>query len=262
MEPDPHKPSAITCENLSFAWPNPDGTETLAIEGMTFSVSKGEFVAILGPSGCGKSSLLNLIAGLETPKSGTLLVDGKPVSAPDSSRFLMSQSACLFPWLTILQNVEFGPKMHGLSPSERREQAVLMLEAVGLQDWAKSFPHQLSGGMRQRAAVARALVNQPEFLLMDEPFAALDYPARLAMQDFILAVRDRFNPTILFVTHMPEEAIILADRISILAPRPTMVISDMRVDIARPRLSSMPEFAAFIGIIQDSLPVAQSNQQH
>ena len=229
MEPDPSKPSAITCENLSFAWPNPDGSETLAIEGMNFSVSKGEFLAILGPSGCGKSSLLNLIAGLEVPSSGTLLADGKPIDGVDSSRFLISQQACLFPWLTVAQNVEFGPKMNGLSAAERHQTAREMLEAVGLSEWHSSFPHQLSGGMKQRAAVARALVNKPEFLLMDEPFAALDYQSRIGMQDFISEVQAKFRPTVLFVTHMPEEAVALANRILILATRPTHVVAEINV---------------------------------
>jgi NitT/TauT family transport system ATP-binding protein len=254
VEPDPSKPSAITCENLSFAWPNPDGTETLAIESMNFSVSKGEFVAILGPSGCGKSSLLNLIAGLESPSSGTLLVDGRQIEGVDSSRFLISQQACLFPWLTIAQNVEFGPKMHGLSTAERKEAAHSMLEAVGLQEWAKSFPHQLSGGMKQRAAVARALVNQPEFLLMDEPFAALDYPARLGMQEFISKVHARFTPTILFVTHMPDEAVALADRILILAKRPTQVIQDIAIPLPRPRSPLAESFRTILTSIHPLLP--------
>ncbi len=259
VESSTFKSSTIICENLSFAWPNPDGSETLAIEGLNFRASKGELVAILGPSGCGKSSLLNLIAGLEKPKSGKLLVDGERVEGPDSSRFLMSQSACLFPWLTIQQNVEFGLKMRQQSSVERRPKALKMLEAVGLLDWAESFPHQLSGGMRQRAAVARALVNQPELLLMDEPFAALDYPARLAMQEFILGIRDRFNPTILFVTHMPEEAVILADRICIFSHRPTMMLSEISVAMVRPRSSSKPEFSTFLGAIQAALPATPSN---
>lgn len=196
---------------------------------MNFSVAEGEFVGILGPSGCGKSSLLNVIAGLETPTSGTLLIDGKPIEGVDSSRFLISQQACLFPWLTIAQNVEFGPKMSGMSAVERHQTAKEMLEAVGLSEWQSSFPHQLSGGMKQRAAVARALVNKPEFLLMDEPFAALDYLSRLGMQDFVSQVQAKFRPTVLFVTHMPEEAVALANRILILAPRPTRVVADLDV---------------------------------
>ncbi|OYW76053.1 MAG: hypothetical protein B7Z37_10600 [Verrucomicrobia bacterium 12-59-8] len=229
----------------------------MAIEGMNFSVGKSEFVAILGPSGCGKSSLLNLIAGLETPTSGTLMVHDKPISGVDSSRFLISQQACLFPWLTIAQNVEFGPKMQGMPEIERRKAAREMLEAVGLSEWGASFPHQLSGGMKQRAAVARALVNHPEFLLMDEPFAALDYPSRMGMQDFITQIRDHFQPTILFVTHMPEEAIALADRILTLSSRPAKIISEISIPLSFPRVNTDASFVEFLNLIHRSLPKYQ-----
>lgn len=256
MEPFPTRANTIACEELSFSWDNPDGTFTSAIEKMNFRVGPGEFVAILGPSGCGKSSLLNLVAGLESATSGKLLVDGEPVQGISTQRFLIAQQACLFPWLNIVRNVEFGPRMHGVSLGERRRESMEVLRAVGLAEWGHAFPHQLSGGMKQRAAIARALVNKPKILLMDEPFAALDYPARLEMQQFLLSVHHKFKPTILFVTHMPEEALMLADRILVFSERPAHIEREIHVTLPRPRKNTEP---AFNQLQEDLVSVLESN---
>jgi NitT/TauT family transport system ATP-binding protein len=242
VESIPPGTHAIVSESLAFAWDNPDGTQTPAIAGMDFTVAPGEFVAILGPSGCGKSSFLNLVAGLETPTAGKLVVDGQSVNGVSTQRFLIAQQAYLFPWLNVARNVEFGPRMRGDSLADRRSASTEILQAVGLADWGNVFPHQLSGGMKQRAAIARALVNEPKILLMDEPFAALDYPARLEMQDFLLRVHRKFNPTVLFVTHMPEEALLLADRIIVFSKRPAHVQREIEVCLPRPRKTTELHF--------------------
>ena len=183
-------------------------------------MSSGEFVAILGPSGCGKSTLLELCAGLEPVSGGEILIDGEKVAGPNPKAVMVFQEHSLFPWLNVEDNVAFGLKMKGVGPDERWRRGREVLERVKLVKFAKHYPHQLSGGMKQRVAIARALVGNPEFILMDEPFAALDFQTRVLMQQFLLEVWAGFKSTILFVTHQIDEAVLLADRVVVMSAAP------------------------------------------
>jgi NitT/TauT family transport system ATP-binding protein len=204
------------------------------LDNVTIHIAPGEFVALLGPSGCGKSTLLRLAAGLELPTGGRLLEDGSPIEKPDPSRILVFQEATLFPWLTVRKNVASGLEARGLLKQEgHRIDDVLKL--VKLDAFAEAFPHQLSGGMAQRAAIARALVNDPKLLLLDEPFGKLDSLTRLKMQNELLALWKREGFTALLVTHDVEEAILLADRVILFSDRPARIIADVSVDQPHPR---------------------------
>lgn len=204
------------------------------LQDIDFVAQPGEFVALLGPSGCGKSTLLRLVAGLEAPSEGRLLVDGAPVTGTDPSRTIMFQDPTLFPWRTVRGNAQLGPEARGTLAADapRIEQA---LSLVGLASFAEAFPHQLSGGMAQRAALARALVNQPRLLMLDEPLGKLDSLTRLAMQRELAALWERERFTALLVTHDVEEAVLLADRVLVLSDRPARICADIRVDRPRPR---------------------------
>ena len=195
----------------------------------------GEFLCIVGPSGCGKSTLLHLIAGLHQQTSGQVLIDGKPIQGPGTDRILIFQELGLFPWLTVGQNVEFGMKMKGVSKAEREEKIRQYLRLVHLSQFKDSYTHQLSGGMRQRVALARALATEPDVLLMDEPFAALDAQTRDLLHDELERIWSETGRTIIFVTHNVREAIRLGDRIALLTFRPGRVKSEFRVDLPRPR---------------------------
>ena len=203
----------------------PDGTVALA--DVSLSVPAGQFVSLLGPSGCGKSTLLSMMAGLDRPTAGTIEVDGSPG--------VVFQEAALFPWRSIRGNVEFGLQLRGVGRSERRARADDALKMVHLSRFADAFPHQLSGGMRQRAAIARALVLDPAILLMDEPFGALDAQTRSLLQQELLSVWERTRKTVVFVTHSLDEALSLSDRIVLLSARPGRVVADLRVTATRPR---------------------------
>jgi NitT/TauT family transport system ATP-binding protein len=204
------------------------------LDNVTIHIQPGEFVALLGPSGCGKSTLLRLAAGLETPTKGRLLEDGSPIEKPDPSRILVFQEATLFPWLTVRKNVASGLDARGLLKQEgHRIDEVLKL--VKLDAFADAFPHQLSGGMAQRASIARALVNDPKLLLLDEPFGKLDSLTRLKMQNELLALWKRQRFTALLVTHDVEEAILLADRVILFSDRPARIIADVAVEQLHPR---------------------------
>jgi NitT/TauT family transport system ATP-binding protein len=190
---------------------------------------------LLGPSGCGKSTLLTLIAGFEAPTSGQLLLDGKGVGAPGPDRGVVFQEAALFPWLTVWENVVFGPKVQGLPRSEYEDRANRMLEIVGLRDFRNHLPVQLSGGMRQRVGIARILTLGSRVLLMDEPFGALDAQTRLTMQELLLSVWQALQPTIIFVTHDIDEAIFLSSTIYVMSARPGRIQERIDVPLARPR---------------------------
>jgi NitT/TauT family transport system ATP-binding protein len=223
------------------------GQVTPALEGIDLAVTPGEFVALLGPSGCGKSTLLHIIAGFIAPDSGSVRMDGSPVGRPHADRCMLFQSPTLFPWLTVRQNVLFGPRARGLSMNEARQRADDLIRLVGLDGFGQHFPHQLSGGMRHRAALARALINRPRVLLMDEPFAALDAITREAMQAFLLELWQRERTTILFVTHDVEEATLLADRVCVMSARPGRIAAVKPVGLPRPRSKSIrdePDFVA------------------
>jgi NitT/TauT family transport system ATP-binding protein len=208
---------------------------------MTLDVAPGEFVVLLGPSGCGKSSLLYLVAGLEATNEGALLCDGQPIDGPSTERGMIFQEASLYPWLTIADNVSFGLKLQGVAASERRTTALELLRKVGLSDAANKRPDELSGGMRQRAALARALAMRPKVLLMDEPFAALDIQTRAKMQGHLLDAWRASGASVLLVTHSIEEALALADRIVVFTARPGRIKEIVPVNLPRPRSMRDPQ---------------------
>jgi NitT/TauT family transport system ATP-binding protein len=211
------------------------GKEKVILESMDAQIQPGEFVALLGPSGCGKSTVLNLVAGYLKPTTGAVVVNGKPVDGPDPQRGMVFQQHSLFPWKTVQENVEFGPRMAGEPKTIAESTARTFLGMVGLTKFADHYPSQLSGGMQHRVEIARALANYPGVLLMDEPFGALDAQTRLVMQDGLLKLWEQFKPTVLFVTHDIDEAVLLADRILIMGVAPGRVIAELNVGIERPR---------------------------
>lgn len=221
------------------------GQEVEALRDIHFKTHRREFVCVLGPSGCGKSTLIRILAGLEAPSSGQVLLDGRPVDGPGSDRGMVFQGYTLFPWLTVKRNVMFGPQMHGAGRAEAEREAMQWLDLVGLSKFADCYPHQLSGGMKQRVAIARALVNRPRILLMDEPFGALDAQTRARMQAYLLEIWKNIDVTILFITHDLDEAVYLADRILVLKPHPGEVQELIEVPVPRPRTPDQSETPAF-----------------
>ncbi|ATB65277.1 ABC transporter ATP-binding protein [Pseudomonas mosselii] len=237
-------PGRIEARGLSIRLGH--GRDTFeAVQALDFAIAPGEFVCILGPSGCGKSTLLGALAGHLTPAGGQLLVDGQAVDGPSPQRGMVFQHHTLLPWLRVLDNVAFGLKMQGLGKPERQHQAAEMLQLVGLGDFAQRWPSQLSGGMQQRAEIARVLINRPSLLLMDEPFGALDAQTRARMQELLLDIWARIRTTVVFVTHDIDEALFLADRLLVMSSRPGRFIEDLRLDFARPRRASLLTSPAF-----------------
>lgn len=210
------------------------------LDSVDLEVRKGEFLCLLGPSGCGKSTLFNIIAGLDSPDSGEILVEGEPVSGPGPDRVVVFQDGALFPWLTALGNVEFGLSMQNLSPAERRERALEALEMVRLTRFADAYIHELSGGMRQRVAIARAVAMKPKVLLMDEPFAALDAQTRNVMHEELQRIWASTGTTIIFVTHNVSEAVRLGDRVAVLSFRPGSIKREVVINNPRPRKADDP----------------------
>jgi len=227
--------------------------DVVAVENLSLEIQPGEFIAILGPSGCGKSTLLHLIAGLHAQTSGQVLVDGRPVQGPGTDRILIFQEHGLFPWLTVAENVEFGMKMKGVPKTERLEKMRHYLRLVHLGKFEKSYIHQLSGGMRQRVAIARALATEPDVLLMDEPFAALDAQTRDLLHDELERIWSETGRTIIFVTHNVREAVRLGDRVVLLTFRPGRVKSEFPISLARPRSLEDPEVALTAREVLDEL---------
>ncbi|MBC7780125.1 MAG: ABC transporter ATP-binding protein [Proteobacteria bacterium] len=234
--------SSLSSAHVGKTWPSAGGLAVEALRDISLSVSAGEFVALLGPSGCGKSTLLELIAGLEPITAGEIHIDGARVVGPDPNAVMVFQEHSLFPWLNVEDNVAFGLKMKRVDPVQRRRRAGEVLERVRLTKFARHFPHQLSGGMKQRVAIARALVGNPEFILMDEPFAALDFQTRVLMQQFLLEIWRGFGATILFVTHQIDEAVLLSDRVIVFSAGPGQILEDVRIDLPRPRSYTDPAF--------------------
>jgi NitT/TauT family transport system ATP-binding protein len=223
----------LSLDRLSRHFESPGGTLT-ALSEVSFNVRRREFISVIGPSGCGKSTLIRVVAGLEEPSSGTVSLDGVPVTGPGADRGMVFQNYTLFPWLTVKKNVLFGPRMKGTRKDKADKAADDWLKLVGLSEFADLYPAQLSGGMKQRVAIARALANEPRILLMDEPFGALDSQTRAHMQAHLLRIWDAVDVTILFITHDLEEAIYLSDRIVVLA-RPGRILEIIDVPVARPR---------------------------
>jgi ABC-type nitrate/sulfonate/bicarbonate transport system ATPase subunit len=213
-----------------------------AIDDLSLEIDRGEFVTVIGPSGCGKTTLLNILAGFEPPSAGQVLLEGRPVDGPGADRGVVFQEYALFPWLTLRQNVEYGPREHGLPASVVRDRADRTLAMVRLAGAENRYPHELSGGMRQRAALARVLVNDPKILLMDEPFAALDAQTRGRLQQEVARLWTETRKTVFFVTHSVEEAVLLADRVVAMSALPGRIKADVRIDLPRPRAPTSPSF--------------------
>lgn len=236
------KESRLLLENVTRSYRTDSGT-LLALDHINLNVKEGEFLCVVGPSGCGKSTLLNIMAGLDQPTSGQIYTSGKLNKGPVSGTVLIFQELALFPWLNVRQNVEFGLRMHGMAEAERREKARQFLKLVHLSKFEDSFIHELSGGMRQRVALARALALEPEVLLMDEPFAALDAQTRDRLHDELERVWQETKSTIIFVTHNMREAVRLGDRVVLLTFRPGRVKSAFFIELPRPRHLEDPELA-------------------
>jgi NitT/TauT family transport system ATP-binding protein len=230
----PEKES-IALSGVFRSYANSRGSFTPALQNIDLEIEQGEFVCIVGPSGCGKSTLLHLIAGLDRPTTGQIAVDGKPVQGPGTDRILLFQELGLFPWLTVRQNVEFGLKMKGVSRDERRDRARIFLRMVHLSHFEDHYIHQLSGGMKQRVALARSLALRPKILLMDEPFAALDAQTRDMLHDELERIWKETSPTIVFVTHNVREAVRLGDRVLLMSFRPGRIKTQFQVTLPRPR---------------------------
>jgi NitT/TauT family transport system ATP-binding protein len=228
------RPVILDVRGLSKTFAAPGRPTTTALDRVSFQAHRRELLCVIGPSGCGKSTLARLVAGLEEPTGGEMLLDGKPIHGPGSDRGMVFQSYTLFPWLTVLKNVMFGLEVGGTAGDAEGE-AKLWLDLVGLSKFASAYPHQLSGGMKQRVAIARALANRPRMLLMDEPFGALDAQTRAQMQSYLLQIWKQVDITILFITHDLDEAVYLADRILILDANPGRLRELMEVPVPRPR---------------------------
>jgi nitrate ABC transporter ATP-binding subunit len=218
--------------------------EIEALARVDLTIAEGEFVCLIGASGCGKSTLLRIIAGFEEPTTGEVLVNGKPITGPGSDRGMVFQDYALFPWMTVRQNIGFGPRQRSLPRARVEEIAGEFLRLVGLERFADRYPSQLSGGMKQRVAIARVLANDANVLLMDEPFGALDALTREQLQHELLQIWARTRVTILFVTHSVEEAVLMADRVLVMSAGPGRIENDLLIDLPRPREVSSPEFNA------------------
>ena len=232
----------IAFEKVAKTFSQNGGSPRRVLSDLDFFIEKGQLVCVLGPSGCGKTTLLNLIAGFVSPSEGRVLFEGEPVRAPGPDRAVVFQDANLFPWLDVLKNVEFGLKLQGMKGRALCQTAMKYLDSLGLAEHARQYPHALSGGMRQRVAIARVLSLEPRVLLMDEPFSSLDANTRERLQDELLAVWNIRRRTVVYVTHSVDEAAYLADRILVLGNGTSGVFADMPVDLKRPRDRASAEF--------------------
>ena len=265
MDSDPAPDAAVACRGVGKTWAAGTGRAHEALRDIDLEVSPGEFTVLLGPSGCGKSTLLYLIAGLEDLTGGALWSFGKPVTSPSPERSLIFQETSLFPWLSVWQNVSFGLSIRGDGLAERRQAAQAALARVGLAEAMDKRPDELSGGMRQRVAVARALAMRPRVLLMDEPFAALDVQTRAKMQDFLLDVWHSSGASVLFVTHGIDEAVALADRVVVFTARPGRIKTVVPIGLPRPRDPFSPECVQLrrqlTALLQDEVDRAFAEQE-
>jgi len=237
----------IACLQVRKAYPRDRQADLVALERTDLEVRAGEFVCLVGPSGCGKSTLLFMVAGLIEPTDGRIEVDGQEVRGPDRSRGVVFQPDATFPWLDVRRNVEFGPSLAGLSSDEVRRIGQRAIDLVGLTDYASLLPRELSGGMKKRVDIARVIANEPDLLLMDEPFGALDAMTKQRLQDELLQIWERERRTVLFVTHDLEEALYLGSRVLVMGLEPNSIRSVLAVDLPRPRTPTMrtePQFQA------------------
>jgi len=244
----PNQVPAIQCRNVAKRY----GSTVPVLDNLSFTAEKGEFISIIGPSGCGKSTLLRLVAGLSPVSSGTIEIDGMtPANARETVAFIF-QDATLLPWRTVRANVALGLELEGSAREQRNAKVSAMLELVGLQQVAASYPRQLSGGMKMRVSIARALATSPRVLLLDEPFAALDEMTRDRMNEELLRLRDENGWTVLFVTHSVAEAVFLSDRILVLAPHPGRLAHDLPVTLPRPRTAETRASQAFDAAVAEA----------
>jgi NitT/TauT family transport system ATP-binding protein len=245
----PASPNVLELKGVTKSFVNPDGVVFQAIKDVNLVVKDepgvGEFRVFLGPSGCGKSTILNIVAGLFAPTGGEALVRGKPVAGPGPDRGMVFQSYSSYPWLTVLDNVAFGLMLRGVPRKDREASARTWIKKVGLEGAEKKYPRQLSGGMRQRVAIARTLAARPQIILMDEPFGALDVQTRLGMQNLINELWEEIEGTILFVTHDIAEAVYLADKIHILSANPGTIVDEVTVDLPLHRTEDLKNTARF-----------------
>ena len=251
--------SKLAIENVSRVFPGVRrGAPSRALEPTNLDVADNDFVTILGPSGCGKSTLLRLVAGLDRPTSGRILLNGTPVVDPGPDRGMVFQSYTLFPWLTVADNIAFGLREKGVPASQRGTVVREWLGRVGLAGFEHHYPKQLSGGMQQRTAIARALANDPAILLLDEPFGALDNQTRALMQELLLGIWERERKTVLFVTHDIEEAIFLASRVVVMTARPGRIKADLAIELPHPRhytIKTSPEFSGLKARLTEEIRV-------
>lgn len=235
----------LSIQGVSRTFTSHKGVNTQALLPVDFEVRENDFVTILGPSGCGKSTMLRIVAGLDFPTTGQVLLDGKLVDSPGADRGMVFQSYTLFPWLTVAQNIRFGLREKGVSETIQKERSDYFIAKVGLRGFENHFPKQLSGGMQQRTAIARALANDPKILLMDEPFGALDNQTRVLMQELLLGIWEAERKTVMFVTHDIDEAIFMANRVAVFSARPGRIKADIPVNLPHPRhytVKTSPEF--------------------
>jgi len=249
---------SLSIRNLSKTYFDPyAGANVTAVQDVSFEVKEGEFVSVVGPSGCGKTTILNMIAGFIPHTGGEILVDGVPVKGPGPDRGVVFQSFALFPWKTVLDNVAFGPKMRGVAKEERERIAREYLALAKLTEAAGRYPNELSGGMQQRVGVVRALANEPDVLLMDEPFASVDAQTRMTLQEELTRIWWEKRPTVIFITHDVPEAVFLADRVIVLSKG--RVLREMQVELPRPRSwEALHEDAAFKSLTGQVLQLVRS----
>ena len=251
--------SVLAIEGVSRVFPGVRGAAPVrALEPIALAVAENDFITILGPSGCGKSTLLRIVAGLDRPTAGRVLLHGREVRGPGADRGMVFQSYTLFPWLTVGENIAYGLREKGMPAPERDSVAAAYIDKVGLRGFENHYPKQLSGGMQQRTAIARALANDPAILLLDEPFGALDNQTRGLMQEMLLGIWEREHKTVLFVTHDIEEAIFLASRVMVMTARPGRIKAQVPVDLAHPRhytMKTSPEFSALKARLTEEIRV-------
>ena len=238
-----------------------DGERAMAVSNLNLEVQKNEFVCIVGPSGCGKTTTLRLLAGLDPPTKGEILVDGRPVNGPGPERGIVFQEYTLFPWRTVLENVTFGLEMKKIGKRERRQKARHYLELVGLEDYAGAYPYELSGGMQQRVAIVRALAAGPKLLLMDEPFGSLDARTRDFLQAELIRIWSTEQKTVIFVTHSINEAVFLADRVVVMKSRPGRIHDIVEIDLPRPRDKASNTFRGYYVRVHGMLDSGQMQKR-
>jgi NitT/TauT family transport system ATP-binding protein len=237
--------SELEAIDVQMDYERPDGSTVPALDSVTLSLDKGQFVSIVGPSGCGKTTFLKIVNGIIKPTSGVIRIQGRPISTSSRDRAMVFQDASLFPWFTVRRNVGYGLECRGVARTQMQTRVQQVIDLVGLSGFEQHYPHELSGGMQQRANLARALVVEPQVLLMDEPFAALDAQTREMMQAELLDIWEQTQKTVVFITHQINEAIYLSDRVIVMSARPGRILADIMIDLPRPRGLAVKRSDAF-----------------